>query len=390
MKNKKIASIIAAITLIVVIVFGAISCESVKTKAFADSVELSGTSKSAYLIDTATGTVLYEKNSLEHLPIASMVKIMTLLVSFEQIESGKASYDDDVYVSELAGSMGGSQAFLDSGASYKLNDLLKTIVVASANDSCVAVGEHLFGSVEGLVAEMNNRKESLNLTNTHYVNCTGLPVEGQYSCAHDAAVIFAELIKFPKFFEFACEWMYDFVHPSGRITGLTNTNKLVRFYEGCDGGKTGYTSEAGSCLTATAKRGDMRVIAVAIGAENSKKRNKEISDMFNYAFANYSSKPVILAGQEVERVKVDRSKQDFMSVVAERDYSVFGKKGEKREISYQLVLDNIRPPVAKGDKVGRIDIIEDGKVIASINAVSADDINGKTYLDDINDLIALW
>ena len=234
-----------------------------QTKAYA--VELEIKSKEAVLVSADSGEVLFEHNADEKRPIASMVKIMTLLLCFENADSGKFSFDDMITVSQRAASMGGSQAFLDAGSAYMAEDLVKSIVIASANDSCVAMAEHIGGSVEGFVNLMNKRADELGMQDTVFVNCTGLPAAGQFSTAKDVSKMFRELIGHKKYFEYSGVWMEDFQHPGGRVTGLTNTNKLIRQYNGCDGGKTGYTSEAMHCLAATAKRGDMRLISVVVG-----------------------------------------------------------------------------------------------------------------------------
>ncbi|MDE6294051.1 MAG: D-alanyl-D-alanine carboxypeptidase, partial [Clostridiales bacterium] len=242
--NKKILIGIAGILTAIIAfspLFGAARA------AHADEVRLASTCKAAMLLDANTGTVVFEKNTKQHLQIASMVKIMTLGLAFDEIARREIPLDTTVTASENAASMGGSQAFLDANADYRLDELLKSIVVASANDSCVAVAEYLYGSVDAFVAAMNERATEMGLNDTKFVNCTGLPKEGQYSCAADVAVMFKNLMAHEKFYDYAKVWMYDFEHPGGRVTGLTNTNKLIRFYDGCDGGKTGYTDEARSC-----------------------------------------------------------------------------------------------------------------------------------------------
>ena len=237
--NKKFLVGIAAV-LTAIIAFTPLFGNAFAAGAEVEPKGLANTCKAAMLIDSETGTVVYEKNTRERLQIASMVKIMTLGLAFDEIERREIPFDSIVTASENAAAMGGSQAFLDANADYKLDELLKSIVVASANDSCVAVAEYLYGSVEAFVAAMNERAQKLGLTDTKFVNCTGLPQAGQYSCAADVAAMFKLLTEHERFFDYAKVWMYDFRHPSGRVTGLTNTNKLIKFYEGCDGGKTGY------------------------------------------------------------------------------------------------------------------------------------------------------
>ena len=311
--------------------------------------------KSAYLVDYATGTVLYSRNENEKLPIASMVKIMTANLTFEAIERGNVSLDDDVLVSENAASMGGSQVFLDAGSTHKVSDLLRSVVVASANDSCVALAEHIDGSVEKFVARMNERAKELGMQNTRFVNCTGLPAPGGYSCAKDSATMFSALVKHPIFFEYAKVWMEDFKHPSGRTTSISNTNKLVRFYKGCDGGKTGFTNEAKFCLTATAKRDDMRIVAVLIGANSSQERNAAVSQMFDYAFANFENSVLKKAGEPIENsVEVLGGRQKTVKLALESDITAFRERNGKAqfEVKYDLPR-TVKAPIKQGDVEAR-------------------------------------
>ena len=236
--------------------------------------------KSAYCMDANSKTTVYAQNQTQRLPIASMCKIMTLILSFEAIESGQFSYDDCITVSENASSMGGSQVFLEANTKYPVNELLKSIVVCSANDSCVAMAETVCGNESLFVERMNERAKELGANNTLFANCTGLPREPQYSCAKDVAIMLRHLLKFEKYYEYGTVWTDKFSHPEGRFTEITNTNKPVRFYDGCDGGKTGFTNQAGFCLAATAKRNDLRVIAVVIGEENSKQRFDDVRTCF--------------------------------------------------------------------------------------------------------------
>lgn len=351
---------------------------------------LASTSKAALLLDADTGTVVFEKNTTDHLQIASMVKIMTLTVAFDEIEKRGISYDEVVTASEKAASMGGSQAFLDANADYRLDELLKSIVVASANDSCVAVAEYLYGSVDGFVGAMNDKASELGMTDTKFVNCTGLPQDGQYSCAKDVAVMFKQLMGHEKFYEYAKVWMYDFAHPGGRVTSLTNTNKLIRFYDGCDGGKTGYTDAARSCITVTAKRGDTRLICVSIGAESSKTRNAEVSEMLNYGFANYKTVYAVNKDEPVGEYEVVGGKSDKVAVVAASDCTVFIKNGEKDDISLKFNIGSISAPVNVGDKVGSIEVYLGGEKYAEVDAVAGESVAKKGYVDILDDFISEW
>ena len=345
------------------------------------------TSKSAVLMN-CDGEVLFEHNKDERRPIASMVKIMTLLLCFENIDANKISIEDEVVASERASSMGGSQAFLDAGASYKVENLIKSVIIASANDSCVALAETISGSVEGFVEQMNKKAEDLGMTNTVFTNCTGLPMAGQFSTANDVGIMFSQLIKHKKYFEYANIWMDDFLHPSGRVTGLTNTNKLIRQYNGCDGGKTGYTAEAGHCLAATAQRNGTRLISVIVGGVDSKTRFSENKALFDYGFANFESKLYLSAEKPIEqKVKVIGGKQNELSVKLEKDLTCFGRKGQSAgEIVLELP-EKVKAPVTEGDEIGYAHVVVNGKKVASVKVIAAESVKKATFWDYLKNMV---
>ncbi len=365
------------------------SANAVEAKIQASGMQLQ--SKSAVLMSSDTGEVLFESNADERRPIASMVKIMTLLLCFENADAGKISYDDTVTISERSASMGGSQAFLDAGSQYKADDLIKSIAIASANDSCVAMAEHISGSVESFVDQMNNKANQLGMENTVFVNCTGLPVAGQFSTARDVGKMFNELIKHQDYFRYTKIWMDDFVHPSGRVTGLTNTNKLIRQYNGCDAGKTGYTAEAKHCLAATAMRNDMRLVSVIVGGPDSTTRFNENKMLFDYGFANYQSKPFLKKGEKInEEVSVSGGKSDTVKAEAMQNLNLFGKKGEQKG---ELVIElerNVKAPVTKGDVVGKAYIKDGETVLKEVNLVATETIEKANYFDSLNNIIKQW
>lgn len=359
------------------------ACALAPTMAFAESAP--AVSAKEAILTTCDGQVLFEKNSTEKRPIASMTKIMTLCCIYDGVESGKISLDDDVQVSARAASMGGSQVFLEAGGIYKAEQLAKSIIVCSANDSCVAMAEHLCGSVESFVAQMNDKAKEWGLVATHFENCTGLPHVSQFSCAKDVAVMLSKLMRYPHYFECARIWMEDFVHPSGRVTGMTNTNKLVRFYEGCDGGKTGFTSEAMHCLAATAKRGDTRVIAVVVGAESSKTRFREVSGMFDFAFANYQNKVYVKCGEGVQNFCVAGGKNEVCAVAAESLCS-FGKKGQQLQVQVEVCQD-LHAPLAAGQKVGIARLMDGDKTVAEVDLVSQTEVRRKSVWDYVKEIV---
>lgn len=332
--------------------------------------------RSAYLVDAATFTPLYAKNENERLPIASMVKIMTVLLTLEAVDRGELSLDEKVPVSENAASMGGSQVFLDAGTEHRAGDLLKSVIVASANDSCVALAERVSGSVEGFVSDMNARAAELGMKDTRFANCTGLPAAESFSTAHDVALMFREVIRHPVYFEDAGVWLEDYVHPDGRTTVMTNTNKLVKFYNGCDGGKTGFTSEAKFCLAATAERDGMRVIAVVAGADSSKSRFNAVSSMFNHAFGSFKAEKLLGAGElAAQRVKVAGGKERSVGVTVSEDIVRLAPRSDKAAAELRLELpDKVKAPVRKGDVVGKGYVVVDGTAVREFDIVAAEDV----------------
>ena len=371
-----------------------LSSNSLRTKAFAEEIEKQIETKSAscYLIEPNTNTVIYAKNENQKLQIASMCKIMTLLLCFESLDNNEFTLGDTICVSENAAGMGGSQVFLQANAEYSIGELIKSIVVASANDACVAMAEKICGSEESFVNKMNEKANSLGMTNTVFANCTGLPKPNQHSTAKDVATMFCELIKHHDYFKFSRIWTDKVAHPDDRFTEISNTNKLIRFYQGCDGGKTGYTSEAGHCLTASAHRNGMRLVGVVIKAPDSKSRFKDVSDMFNYGFSNYVNKMVIDDKKPLDLpVNVLGGKKNNLEVVAEKPIFLFSKKGVERsvEIDFQP-SSSVKAPVKKGDLVGEIIVYEKGIEISRVNVVANEDILSKTFFDILCDIGEKW
>lgn len=355
----------------------------------ADMPQISG--KAAYLCDWHTGTVIHEENARAHLPIASMCKIMTLLVCFDGLNEHRFSLDDMVCVSETASGMGGSQVFLEAGASYRAKDLIESICIASANDSCVAMAELLYGSENAFVNRMNERAGELGMKDTQFTNCTGLPKSGQYSCAKDVAAMLSALMRYKEYFEFSTVWMDEIQHPGGRKTEMANTNKLVRYYQGCDAGKTGFTSEAGYCLAASAERGNMRVISVVIGADTSKNRFDGCKTMFDYAFANYTNKAAVQEGVlSNELCAVANGKEKTVSVKTATPLYVFCKKGVENTIQCKKTYFQVKAPVREGDKIGEIIVYKDNIEVARTDLLAAHDVSKSSYFDGLKDIAENW
>lgn len=348
--------------------------------------------KAAILVDADSGEVMFSENENSAYPIASMCKIMTLLLCFESIDNGEFGFDDKITVSESAAGMGGSQVFLEAGGEYAVSELLKSITVASANDACVAMAEKISGNEDLFVEKMNSRAKSLGMENTVFVNCTGLPKSGQHSSALDVSKMFSELIKHKDYFRFSGIWMDEISHPKGRVTEISNTNKLIRFYKGCDGGKTGYTSEAGHCLCASAIRNGLRLISVVISAPDSKTRFKDVSSMFDYGFANYESKVIVNSESPLDfEVSVKNGKKATVSVISDCTIRILNKKNDKRAFEFDFVpLETVKAPILVGNPVGRLDIYENGVKINSVSVVAAENIDAKTYFDIVSDVTAKW
>lgn len=339
-------------------------------------VPITLTSPSAILCEASTGQVIFEKNADERRPVASVNKVMTILLTLEAVDEGRVSLEDQVTVSPRAASMGGSQAFLDAGERYKLSELLKTVIVASANDSAVALAEHLAGTEESFVQLMNMRAEELGLTNTHYANCTGLPAQEHYTTARDVAKLSAQLDLHPIYYRYSTIWMDEIKHRGGRVTSLTNTNRLIRFYPGCDGYKTGSTNEARYCVSATAKKEGMRLIAVVLGTPAGQTRFDEARAMLEYGFANVQLVTPIAQGQALDMtVPVRLGGRDEVSVLSGGTCSLLERRGEKNALSLEAALvEKVNAPVYAGDVLGEIRVKRGDEVVAVVPAVAGEDV----------------
>lgn len=333
----------------------------------AEELKLAESAKSAILLEPTTGEVIFEKNSHEKLHPASMTKMMSMLLIIEAIENGVISWDEMVTVSENAAGMGGSQILLEVGEQMSVQDLFKGIAVASGNDAVVAMAEKIGGSEAIFVDMMNERAKELGLTDTHFKNPHGLDDDDHYSSAYDMAMIGKELVKHEKVLEFTKIYEDYLRQNTDRKIWLVNTNKLVRFYEGVDGLKTGYTASAGYCLTATAKKGSSRFLAVAMGEPDSKTRNQEISEMLDYAFAQYEVEIMLDKDSVIKTIEVEKGKNKFVDLVPLNEVSFLNKKGtNKKNATYEISIDKVKAPVKEGDIVGNLKIKEDENVIREV------------------------
>jgi serine-type D-Ala-D-Ala carboxypeptidase (penicillin-binding protein 5/6) len=360
-----------------------ISATIIPTPSFASEVkvDLAENAKSAILIERDTGTVLFEKNSDERLSPASMTKIMTMLLIMEALEDGKIQWNEKVRTSEYAASMGGSQVFLEEGEEMTVDELLRAISISSANDASVAMAERIAGSEKQFVKMMNQKAKELGLKDTKFQNATGLPAKNHYSSARDMAILAKELLKHEKITNYTSQYESYLREGTDKKFWLVNTNRLVKFYPGVDGLKTGFTKEAKYCLTATAKKGDMRVIAVVFGAPTSKERNKLITEMFDYAFSQYETKQFYAKGDELGKVTVEKGQQRNIKIAAGESISLLTKKGEKMDdVKTSLKLNkHIQAPIKKGDEIGKIVLIKNGKVLSENSAISAENVKPASW-----------
>lgn len=371
----------------------AIFCGSMQVQylnAFADA-DLLLSSKSAFLMEYDSGEVLYAKDETVHLPVASMVKMMTILIALEELEEGNVALDTKITTTENASSMGGSQVFLDAYVEYTFEDLLKSVIMASANDASVALAEYFNGNEKAFTNRMNKRAKELGMLDTNYSNCTGLPAPEQYSSAKDTAIVLKEILKHDIYHNYSTVWMDELIHPSGRKTELVNTNRLIRYFQGCDGGKTGSTNEAGCCLGASAKRGDMRLISVIVGAENSKTRFNESATLLNYGFANFESEKLVDCDNAIASLTVTKGKTDLVDVFAKESFSAVVKKGNKSgyEVSVDTV-ENVKAPTHCGDIVGEVTVTKDGNVVKKIPIEVRDEVKHLSWFETTERIIEKW
>lgn len=332
----------------------------------APTVDLTPNAQSAVLMDADTGTVIAEKNKDAKLPPASITKIMTMLLIMEAIDKGNIKMDEKVKVSEYAASMGGSQIFLEPGEEMTVEEMLKGIAMASGNDASVAMAEKIAGSEENFVQMMNERSQQLGMNNTHFSNCNGLPVANHYTTANDIAVMSRELLKHEEITKFTGAYQDYLRKETASPFWLVNTNKLVRFYSGADGLKTGYTSEAKFCLSATAKRDNLRVVAVVLGEPNTKTRNAEVTKLFDYAFAQYTNYPLFKSGDSLGNFSINKGQVSTVPLVAKQNYSILMKKGTVTgDIRHELRFDpNIKAPISMGQPIGRIVVYNGESLLA--------------------------
>lgn len=339
--------------------------------------------KSAILVDNLSGKVLYEKNADEKLAPASMTKLASMLMVMETIDNGNLKFEDKVTISEEAANMGGSQVFLQAGEVYTVYDLLKSVAIASGNDAVVALAEKIGGSQSGFVDMLNKRLKEIGATNTNFVNAHGLDAEGHYSTARDMSIIARELLKHPKILEFTSIYEEYLEKNDGSRIWLVNTNKLVRFYDGVDGLKTGFTGTAGYCLTATASKNNFRLISVVMGEDTSENRSSDTVKMLNYGFNTFKINIIKTKGESLGKVRVEKGKQDNANIVLLNDATEILKNTDPvTEYSFNLKVNKIKAPVKVGDIVGTAEIIDsEGNIVDEVDVTVEKDIKKANILD---------
>ena len=344
------------------------------------------------LCEQDSGQIIFQMNETAQRPAASVTKVMTILLTLEALDAGQCRPDDIVTISKTAAGMGGSQVLLDVGEQQTLHTLLESVIVGSANDAAVALAESLFGSEEGCVNRMNTRARELGMSDTCFVNCTGLPAEGQHTTARDVAIMARALFSHPDYFEYSGTWMDDIDHGQNRVTQLVNTNKLLRLYDGCDGGKTGSTREAGYCIAATARRAGMRLVAVVLGADSGAERFDIASRMLDHGFANYRRYPVAQRGTRIRgTLPVTGGSEDGVALMLDTDLTLLVSRGEEQRIRLTPCLPpSLEAPVRAGDPVGSVQVVLDDRVLAEIPVVAASDISAYGLRPGLNRLWSLW
>ncbi len=337
--------------------------------------------KAGILIEANSGEILFEKNKDEKLAVASMTKMVAQILILEQIEQGKLKWTDKVKASSNASGMGGSQIFLSTGEELTVEEMMKGISMASANDATVAMAEHISGSEIAFVKKMNEKVKSLGLKNTQFKNCTGLDEEGHYSTAYDMAMIAKELLKHEEILRFSSVYEDYLRKNTENPFWLVNTNRLIRFYEGADGLKTGHTDAALYCLAATAKKEGMRVIAIVLGEENSKVRNSEAMELLDYGFQNYEMQILKSKEKSIKTIPLQKATIESLKLYPKEEIGILKKKGmEKQKYTYEVEVSKMKLPIQKNQSLGKVKIKLQDKVVKEIDLISKENVKPLSFL----------
>lgn len=379
---KKISIFLSLILLISCLVSSNFS-EIKEVSAYSALDDISARS---YIVIDQSGNVLKEKESETKREVASICKLMTTLITLEHIDDESISLDTKFVVSKKAADAEGSQAFLDASSSYSVRDLLKSVIVASANDSAIVLAEGIAGSEDNFVKMMNSRAKELGMHSTLYNNSTGLPAIEQYSTAKDTALLLNEVSKYPLYKEDCQIWIDSLTHPSGRVTELVNTNRLIKYYEFCNTGKTGFTDEAGYCLSSTATKDNLKLTCVVLGCDSSANRFKDSIELYNYCYVNFQNSMILSQDSEINNsIKIVNGKDEKINIKPLHDYYYTQSRVDKKDVVIKLDLpDTIKAPIAKNDIVGNILVIVDGEVVAEIPAISSESVEKQDFRDVLN------
>ncbi|MGL4730366.1 MAG: D-alanyl-D-alanine carboxypeptidase family protein [Clostridium sp.] len=390
-KRRNVISIILSLLLLFQISVPVMAIEDEKEKTKVEEKSATAAmdvdAKSALLIEPVTGKVIYEKNLDEKFAPASVTKVMTMLLAMEAIDNGNLKLDDKIVCSAKVKSMGGSSMILDEGEVRTVEEILKGIAIASGNDAAVAMAEHLGGTEEAFVEMMNKRAQELGMTNTTFKNCTGLPIEGHLSTARDIATMSIELLKHPTILKYSSIYMETISEGRKTPIELVNHNKLVRFYEGCDGLKTGYTEEAKYCVSATAVRNNVRMLAVVMGSPTYKIRNAEASKLMNYGFARFESKKIVSKDEEVETIPLNKKGDKFFIAKANEDFNVTLEKGADAEITKKLTIDKDKKHYKEGDIVGTCEYYMGEELIGTIEVYTDREVKQSQFFKNLKENI---
>ncbi len=353
----------------------------IDVKAEGDSLNVEA--KSALLVEPSNGKILYEKNSHEKFAPASVTKIMTMLLAMEAVDNGKIKLTDKVTASENAKKMGGSTMLLENGEIRTVEELLKGIAIASGNDAAVAMAEYLGGSEASFVKMMNERAAGLGMKDTTFKNCTGLPVEGHLTSAYDIYIMSRELLKHPKILKYSGTYMETISEGRKSPIELVNHNKLVRFFKGCDGLKTGFTDEAKYCISATAERDGVRMLSVIMGAPSFKIRNRDASMLLNYGFSKFESKKIAEKDSDIEKVTLNKNGDKFFMVKAYEDLTIVVEKGSENKLVKNVVIDNSKKSFKKGEVIGYCEYNNNGELVGKVKIYSDRDIKKSGFFENL-------
>lgn len=384
MKNN--AKRIISFTLIFIFTLLLLPINLAKAVDTDEKVKSDGTNieaRSALLMEPMSGKILYEKNADEKFAPASVTKIMTMLITMEGVDSGKIKLDDKVTCSENAKKMGGSTMLLDTGEIRTVEELLKGVAIASGNDAAVALAEYLGGTEQDFVNMMNKRAQELGMVNTTFKNCNGLPADGHMSTAKDIAIMSKELLKHPKVLKYTGTYMDNISEGRKSPIELVNHNKLVRFFEGCDGLKTGFTDEAKYCISATATRNGVRMLSVIMGAPTYKIRNRDAGVLLNYGFSKYEGKKLVSKDEEIDKVYMDEQTDKFFMAMAKDDLNVIIPKGDNKDLEKKIVIDELKKEYKAGDIVGKCEVYLGSEKVGEVDIYCDRDVKKGNIIDNI-------